>query len=912
MKVKARKWLIRIIVFATVIYYGMSIFKLFIEPDIFLVMRMDFMVKDNYLVVRSIREEGGESHNGLAEQSGIKIGDRIVAIYYAHGERKSVDSHDDFNAMIRKIKFGEPWTLEVEREIPGEGWKQMQLHVPPAQKSSIGIRSWILYIGFGVVLPLISIITAFFMGLMKPEDNNAFRAFLLFLGFATIFGRSYLMFPQGFLQFGMLYRVLLNCMVVYLFARFFLTFPSPSSIDRMFPWIKKIFLTITILYFAYNMLTLYSLYYSYELHKRVIDAFPSVGKIFDYMLSIMFITGLVSLILNTIRPGTRDERRRMMILLAGTVIGLVPLFVYLIFMNSIKEPSLFYLLFIGITVCLFPLSFAYVVVKHRVFGIKLIVRRGLQYMLISRGFLVAEGVFIFLILFVVAGPVLMKLIPGLNANLFAMGSAFIAMGAIGGIRIVNKRVMPVIDRRFFRDAYNAQRVLADLAHSVRLLATQPDALVKTAIEKISDCLYPAHAAIFLRTNHEAALTMTREAELQSLPETMQERYLCISLKARTELIDNALKNIDCSTLDFPVDGFVARYLDIIEAEEPQALEVYLDDPQSWTNILAPFDTAKNELFREKKIIQLLGTRLLVPLMTKDRMLGFMSLGEKLSEEPYSKEDKELLLATAEQVAIALDYSQLIREVAEQEKLKQEVEIAKEVQTRLFPQAMPPMKSLDYSGICKAARKVSGDYYDFLPLAHDRLGIAVGDISGKGISAALLMASLQALLRSNAPLSGSDVSKLAKEINNHICASTDANKFATFFYAYYDDTERSLTYVNAGHNPPFLFKQKDKEHYDIIRLSTGGMVLGVIPETVYEQECVLLEKGDLFLIFTDGITEAMNLQEEEYGEDHLADLIISHAHLSAEQLRDLILSEIEKFTGSVPQHDDQTLIIAKIK
>ena len=159
------------------------------------------------------------------------------------------------------------------------------------------------------------------------------------------------------------------------------------------------------------------------------------------------------------------------------------------------------------------------------------------------------------------------------------------------------------------------------------------------------------------------------------------------------------------------------------------------------------------LYQERLFLESMRARLIVPLATHDHVLGFLSLGEKLSEEPYSREDKELLMAVAEQMAIALDYAYLVGQAAEQERLRREIEIAKQVQLQLFPQTQPRMRTIEYSAVCRPAREVGGDYYDFLQLDGDNLCLALGDISGKGLSASLLMASLQALMRSQAPVRG---------------------------------------------------------------------------------------------------------------------------------------------------------------
>ena len=218
-----------------------------------------------------------------------------------------------------------------------------------------------------------------------------------------------------------------------------------------------------------------------------------------------------------------------------------------------------------------------------------------------------------------------------------------------------------------------------------------------------------------------------------------------------------------------------------------------------------------------------------------------------------------------------------------------------------------METLEYTGYCKAARAVGGDYFDFLPLDGNRLGIALGDVSGKGISSALLMANLQALLRSGAELRGNEIDLLMNDINRLLCASTETHKYATFFYCVYEDHLRRLVYVNAGHNPPLVFRAEG----GIEKLETGGLIVGMLPDAVYKKDQINLQQGDVLLIYSDGLTEAMNSQEEEFGEERVLKIICNNRSLPVEELRDLILSEANAFVGDAPQHDDLTLVLARV-
>jgi sigma-B regulation protein RsbU (phosphoserine phosphatase) len=258
--------------------------------------------------------------------------------------------------------------------------------------------------------------------------------------------------------------------------------------------------------------------------------------------------------------------------------------------------------------------------------------------------------------------------------------------------------------------------------------------------------------------------------------------------------------------------------------------------------------------------------------------------------------------------------QLVRERVQKERLERELEIAKEVQEQLFPGRAPQMDGIEVAGVCLPARVVSGDYYDFLALGKNELGLAMGDICGKGISAALLMANLQATLRSNVmnlwPRNGQNgdrmVSEVVQRLNSQIYSFTTANKFASFFFAFYNGAGQTLTYCNAGHNPPLYFVGEE-----VRRLTEGGTIVGVFPDIQYEQKTIRLNDGDLFVAYTDGIVESINEYGEEYGENRLIQLIRQNRALSAEGIKEAIVKSVLDWAFAEERDDDMTLIIAKM-
>src|SRR5712692_1122452 len=237
----------------------------------------------------------------------------------------------------------------------------------------------------------------------------------------------------------------------------------------------------------------------------------------------------------------------------------------------------------------------------------------------------------------------------------------------------------------------------------------------------------------------------------------------------------------------------------------------------------------------------------------------------------------------------------------------ELEIAKDVQSRLFPQTLPPLATLEYSGVCIQARQVGGDYYDFLDLGKGRLGFVIADISGKGIAAALLMANLQANLRSLCAVAKQQPHHLLRSVNQLFCENTTDGAFATLFFAEYDDSARLLRYANCGHLPALLLRADGT----LIRLDATATVLGIFKKWECELGECQIAPGDILALYTDGITESFNRDGEEFGESHLLDSLRRHRTLSSQAALASMVDEVLRFSPQ-EQHDDITLILAKCR
>lgn len=890
----SRKTLLYLLLAATVLYRASFFFetlsKLSVNPG------MQWEPKNGRLVVQSVMEADPFGRKTLAARAGIRPGDRILQFETEKGTILPMRNLVQFSDALRAVREHPDFTIVVEREAQAGTTAQLRLPVHRAAepwnwKEFLVAQVWTFF------LPLVAIVTGFFIGFSKPEDDHAFLACLLFVSMSAIVTVSAYLLPPGWREFSRIYETTCNVFLPYLFMRFFLLFPSPSWIDRKAPWLKKLLLGFTILLWIAYLIVGYALYYSLELLESIQIYMKPVGVGFSVIYVSMLLIGVCSLILNTFRKQSADEKRKMIILLAGVVAGfLVPAALCVVLLTT-KNNSLWLISAIALTLAAFPASFAYVVVRHRVLGIRFILRRGLQYLFISRGFWVAESIIIFLLLYFLARPILIRMLPVAPPLLltFLIGATTLVL--FSTLRRINEPVMRAIDRRFFRQAYDAHEILTELSEAVGRHAANPAELLRLITNRITRSLCPDRVAIFLKGYDIVDDETAGERRLHRMK---TDQYFCVWIQHGDRDDPPQL-----SQHAFPENAYVPPYIESLESSE--ALDVYIEDPRSWAHALVKANGSQEHWIQEREMLMGVGTRLVLPLRVGDRTSGFLSLGEKLSEEPYSKEDKNLLMNVAQQAAVALDYSKLISQVAEQEKMKREMEIARQVQAQLFPQSFPSVVGLDYTGYCRAARGVGGDYFDFLNLRESLLGIALADISGKGISAALLMAGLQALLRSNAPAHEKSLERLFPAINKLMCSSTAPGKYATFFYTVYDSEKRTLDYVNAGHLPPMIFRANG----EILRLRTGGTVVGMLPDAAYRKDQVQLQQGDVLVIYSDGVSEAMNSLDEEFGEDRLMQIVQPHLHRPAAEIAQAVLSGVESFVAGAVQNDDITLVVARV-
>ncbi len=295
----------------------------------------------------------------------------------------------------------------------------------------------------------------------------------------------------------------------------------------------------------------------------------------------------------------------------------------------------------------------------------------------------------------------------------------------------------------------------------------------------------------------------------------------------------------------------------------------------------------------------------VPIISNQRIIGVFSI-ESNESNAYDEDDLELLDAFASLAAISIERAREHQEILEKRKLEEELSIARGIQKTFLPHKHPNMPGFDISGINIPSETVGGDYYDFIPIIENQVGIAIGDVSGKGIPAALIMASFRASLiaeiRNNYA-----IRSIMFKVNNLLFESTDSDIYVTAVYGVLDTKNRIFTFTNAGHNAP-IFRHADGRMEYLIE---GGVTLGTFENSKYEERPLSLSSGDIIVLYTDGVTEAKNEEEEEFGTKRLKQVINDSHKLSAAQIQENIYKVVKDFTSNLPQADDLTMIVIKV-
>jgi phosphoserine phosphatase RsbU/P len=294
-----------------------------------------------------------------------------------------------------------------------------------------------------------------------------------------------------------------------------------------------------------------------------------------------------------------------------------------------------------------------------------------------------------------------------------------------------------------------------------------------------------------------------------------------------------------------------------------------------------------------------------PLKTKGKLIGVLNVFNKMGEDGFTPDDQRILSIIATQSAQVVENARLYDEEQSLKKIEEELNFATEIQKNLLPRSNPQLDGYNIAGKSISAKEVGGDYYDYITIDENNTVICLGDISGHGMPAAMLMANLQATLRGQA-LFTSSAGECLTRANKLLYRSTDMQKYATFFYGILNTVENRFHFSNAGHNTPFLINPNK----NVTRLTKGGTVLGFMEDYQFEEDSVKLNSGDILIIYSDGITEAFNEREEEFGEERLLAVLKNNLKSTAEVLVENVFEAVNIFVDDGKQSDDITIVAIK--
>jgi phosphoserine phosphatase RsbU/P len=804
---------------------------------------------------------------GVAAGAGLRAGDRIVAI-----DGRPLESYAVFLDAFGRSPRGTVLALQVTGAGGGRTLRfpivtiREELGGEIGGESASGRLLALALTGY----PLIFLAVASVVLLQRPGDRDAWVMAVAFGG--LIAGAPLLLLeaqmPPPLRRFMVPVWVFLASSMPAALYYFFAVFPAPSWLDRRVPWLKRVIGGAAAAAGIVTAAICLAFGDSGGL-RWIAERIPGAaisGTISIYSVTCMLLA-LASLLTNTFADP--ETRRKTRVILAGAVFGFGPIFVLRIVVawRGGGRPDLIVPFWTwalaALAISLVPLSVAYAVVKHRVMELPVLLRRSARYVLVRRGVVTVAVLLGMLVTFVFAALIsrlFTEAGEGAQRAGLVAGVLFGSVLATAGQRLM-RPAQDRIDRAFFRGAYDARQILEQLARDCHV-ATDRNALARGIETALEAALRPEALYVYLRAPDAPARLLAAGADAEALA-------------------------------GVPVPLASPGMTALARRGQPMELE--------------PRDLEPGGTF---EVCAVLRPELLVPMLGRSGDLeGLLVLATRLSEEPYSSEDRALVGSAAAQAGLALENIRLAEAMAAQidaDRLRaRELEVARAVQAKLLPQDTPVLATLDYAGRCLQARAIGGDYFDFIAVGDSKLAFVLADISGKGISAALLMASLQAGLRAQYTVAPADIRAVLRTINRVFYGSTATNHYATLFFGVYDDTTGRLEYANCGHLPPMIRRRTGA----IERLVPTATVIGLFDVWDCTTAHTMLEPEDTLVVFSDGASEAVNGAGEEFGEDRLAAIINAHAGTAAASLLDSIVAAVTAH-GGPQQFDDLTLLVAK--
>lgn len=629
---------------------------------------------------------------------------------------------------------------------------------------------------------------------------------------------------------------------------FFFYFPVRLKAASWF-WLRGVL-------YAYSVLTIMPtalrLYFG-----SIVSIHPWLQIAIRFSPAALFLAGFITFAVTyfvAVEPSRRKQLRPMIV---GVVIGILSV----VYTNVIQASNQFVLftspvlLLPALLVVALPASFGFAIFRYRLMDIDLVLKRSLLYAIVT-----ATLAGMYLLIVYAIGSTASYL---LGTEESELGTLFAFVVIAFAFDPLKRKAQEWIDWFFYQERYNYQRALLEFSQELPS-KIHLDEILGSIISRISSTMHVEKVAVIV----------------------CDEQQVCTCSASGLDVSD-------CAFGDEP-DGLLAL---LRRTRAPQMLALLATEPEQYQ--LAAED--RERLTRS-------GVVLSVPMFLHGRLVGIVNVGPKKSGKVYSQEDIDLLSTVGGQAAIAIENARLHKSEIENQRLEKELALARDIQQSLLPKSNPLIEGLDISGISIPAMTVGGDYFDYIELGDGRLLVVVGDVSGKGVSAALYMSKIQGMIQVIAPMHDHPKEMLS-QVNRRIYESLDRKSFITMVLALFDTKRKEVLICRAGHSKALIGVNGNLEY-----LRGGGIGLGLERGPIFEQQLEEvrrpLDEDSLFVFYSDGLTEAMNDRMAPFGEESVYDLVRSKRSLKAQELQQMILTSVEEYRGSAEQNDDLTIVVVK--
>ena len=752
--------------------------------------------------------------------------------------------------LVEAIDIMVPGTVVTYTVSSGEAQQEYTLPVTNFSLREFVLVFFLTFLGGVIIFGLGCIVYV-----LKPNVNKSWVFFFFCFFLSTYMVSSFEI--QSTYYFVKLHYFAL-CLMPAVIVHLCMVFPEKKRLVQKLPLLEYlIYLPAVTLVIGYQ---LYLFNFEQVLDGSTVWWIPDYARLlaFNRIHTLLCAVAMITLVLHSvIKATTTLDRLRGRIVLFGLTLAFAPsvTIMALVALFKVNFPWNFLVFF----VIFFPAAFAYSIVKHNLFDADAIIKRTVGYIVVT-GIVIAAYLIVSLTLNVTVGQYQIS-----QSRAFPIVFTLVVILVFNPLR---DRVQSLVDKLFFRKEYDYGKIIDTISAAITSLMDLEQILKRLSQTFIDD--------MFINTNSIMLLSADGAAFKVYLADGENHRDV------EEIVIDR----------DDPIVG-------ILESEK---------------HVITKYDMLENPNYQEisKQCVarfDALHTSLMVPLVFQDKVIGLLNLGDKKSGKFYNREDIDLLHALSNQGAVAIENARLFQDNLEKQRMEEELAIGRELQMSMLPLTSPETEGFEIAAFSNSAREVGGDFYDFIEMGPDKLGLVIGDVTGKSVSGALVMSASRSVFRmlSEEELS---VGESMIRANRRIKKDIKSGMFVALLYAILNSHGRSLSLCSAGQTQPIQFSAR-KQEASLIQTRGDTFPLGILDDVQYEESRFQLQPGDKIVFYTDGIVEAMNEEGKMFGFDRLLEVVGKSGDMTADALLREIDNQVRDFAGNAVQHDDLTVIVIKV-